>query len=162
MNAFDNKPILVPVDLSDESVQAVDYALKIAVKPEQITILHVGAAFWTSVSAPYIYPVIVPDSEREAERLVRSKFSGDKYHGVKIVVRYGDAGHEICNYAQKISAGVIVMPSHGRTGLSHLLIGSVAERVVRYSPCPVLVLRGIFTDRAKATRNQEIKECSHT
>ena len=53
----------------------------------------------------------------------------------------GDPGHQIAEFAKEAGAGLIVMPSHGRTGLTHLLIGSVAERVVRFAHCPVLVLR---------------------
>ena len=50
-------------------------------------------------------------------------------------------GHEITTFAEENGAGLIVMPSHGRTGLAHIFIGSTAERVVRFSHCPVLVLR---------------------
>ena len=53
----------------------------------------------------------------------------------------GDPGHEITEYAEEIGASLIITPSHGRTGLSRLLIGSVAERVVRLAKCPVMVLK---------------------
>ncbi len=53
----------------------------------------------------------------------------------------GDPGHEIVKLADTLKADLIVMPSHGRTGLAHVLIGSVAERVIRLAHCPVLVLR---------------------
>ena len=56
-------------------------------------------------------------------------------------VQFGDPGHGITDYAEEVGADVIVMPSHGRTGLRRLLIGSVAERVLRLAHCPVLVLR---------------------
>ena len=62
-------------------------------------------------------------------------------HGADGAIRVRSGG--IANYAREQGAALIVMPSHGRTGLSHLLIGSVAERVVRYASCPVLVLRGM-------------------
>jgi nucleotide-binding universal stress UspA family protein len=58
-----------------------------------------------------------------------------------VEVRIGDPGAEIVKVATELKAGLIVMPSHGRTGLKHLLLGSVAERVVRTATCPVLVLR---------------------
>jgi nucleotide-binding universal stress UspA family protein len=61
---------------------------------------------------------------------------------VRFEVLFGDPGHEIAQFAKERGAGMIVMSSHGRTGLAHLLIGSVAERVVRLAQCPVLVLRG--------------------
>ena len=53
----------------------------------------------------------------------------------------GDAGSEIVSYADRVSAELIVIPSHGRSGIKHLLMGSVAERVVRHAHCPVLVLK---------------------
>ncbi len=55
--------------------------------------------------------------------------------------RYGNPVHEICRYARIHSIDLLVLGTHGRTGLSQLLIGSVAERVVRISPCPVLTVR---------------------
>lgn len=55
--------------------------------------------------------------------------------------RYGDPAREICRYARTHSIDLLVLGTHGRTGLSQLLIGSVAERVVRVSPCPVLTVR---------------------
>jgi nucleotide-binding universal stress UspA family protein len=56
-------------------------------------------------------------------------------------VRIGDPGHEIADCAAEIGADLVVISSHGRKGVKRLLIGSVAERVVRLSHCPVLVLR---------------------
>jgi nucleotide-binding universal stress UspA family protein len=56
-------------------------------------------------------------------------------------VRFGDPGREIAAHAEELHAELIVMPSHGRTGLSRLFIGSVAERVVRLAHCPVLILK---------------------
>jgi nucleotide-binding universal stress UspA family protein len=58
------------------------------------------------------------------------------------VVGGGPAFDEICRVAQKIPADLIVMPTHGRTGLKHVFLGSTAERIVQHSPCPVLVTRG--------------------
>lgn len=60
---------------------------------------------------------------------------------VQRVVRYGHPVEEICRYANKNSVDLIVMGSHGRTGLPKVLLGSVTERVLGLSPCPVLVLR---------------------
>ena len=58
-----------------------------------------------------------------------------------MAVRFGDPASEIVDFASGIAADIIVLPSHGRTGLTHLLIGSVAERVIRLAKCPVLVLK---------------------
>jgi hypothetical protein len=58
MNAFANKPIIVPVDLSKESDRALDCDMELAEIPEQITVLHVGASFRDAIDLPYIYPII--------------------------------------------------------------------------------------------------------
>ncbi len=60
---------------------------------------------------------------------------------MNVEILIGDPGHEIANYAEELDAGLVVVASHGQTGLRHLLLGSVAERVVRLAKCPVLVLK---------------------
>ena len=75
------------------------------------------------------------------KKALKDKLADPKFDGVHIAITFGDAGQEVAEFAQSVKAGLIVMPSHGRTGLKHLLIGSVAERVVRLAHCPVLVLR---------------------
>jgi len=64
------------------------------------------------------------------------------YGELQMAIATGDPSTEIVKYARSRRAELIVMPSHGRKGINHFLKGSVAERVVRLSPCPVLVLRG--------------------
>ena len=115
---------------------------------EQVVALHVGLPY-IAVESPYMFLIDEEGRKKQLEEAVRERFVKDKYRNVRIEVRYGDPGHEIADFAREIGAGLIVMPSHGRTALSHLLIGSVAERVVRYAPCPVLVLRGIKAAKAK-------------
>lgn len=140
MKRFADKPIVAPVDFTDESDHSVDLALDIAGSPEFVTVLHVApplVAFEPAIVA------IISDEERREQILAaaRSRFSDAKYRGIHFDTRFGDPAHEIADAAQEKSAGLIVMPSHGRTGLAHLLMGSVAERVVRLAHCPVLVLR---------------------
>jgi len=77
-----------------------------------------------------------------AREAIVAKLPDPKYAEVKIDVQVGDAGHRIAEMAAKLKADLIVMPSHGRSGIQRLLIGSVAERVLRLAHCPVLVLRG--------------------
>jgi nucleotide-binding universal stress UspA family protein len=82
------------------------------------------------------------ESRKEhAVSALRQRLSDKKYAATPIEILFGDPGHEITDYAERVEADLIVMPSHGRTGLSRLLIGSVAERVIRLAHCPVLVLR---------------------
>ena len=142
MNPFSHKPIVVPVDLSEASHFALDFARQLTAGPSNITAIHVGLPIM-AVDPPYMF--LIDDATRRAELEVSVHKHYEPYEsqGFRMVVRYGDPGDEITKYAHDIGAGLIVMPSHGRTGLSHLLIGSVAERVVRHARCPVLVLRGM-------------------
>jgi nucleotide-binding universal stress UspA family protein len=78
---------------------------------------------------------------RHAKEAIAKELSDEKYQGVNLVVKIGDPGHVVADFARDLFSELIVMPSHGRTGLAHILIGSVTERVVRMAHCPVLVLR---------------------
>lgn len=141
MDIFADKSILVPVDLSDASDRAVDYALDMAATPQQVTVLHVALPY-VAIEPTYMYLVDEELRRRKLEEEVRARFDAEKYANVRVEIRFGDPGDTIALYAKEHGVNLIVMPSHGRTGLAHLLIGSVAERVVRYATCPVLVLRG--------------------
>lgn len=143
MITFSAKKIVVPVDLSEQADLALDFALKLADRPEQIHVLHVGVSFGAAVDPPFIYPIVEKRLESPYEKSFRERYDHPKYHGVVLAMKYGEAGHEIAEYAKAIGAGLILMPSHGRSGLSRIVLGSVAERVVRLAPCPVLVLRGL-------------------
>jgi universal stress protein A len=81
--------------------------------------------------------------KRVVERFDTLAAEDDVWQRLKVVhaVRYGHPVDQICRYAQKMRIDLLVLGSHGRTGVSHFLVGSVAERVVRASPCPVLVTR---------------------
>ncbi len=140
-NWFAGKKLLVPVDFSDESVKAVDDALDMADSAEMVHVVHVAPDL--DVTTPgVVWESISEDVQRENIEGSFSKTFGDaKYNGITYHVAFGDAGHGIVEHAQEIGADAIVMPSHGRTGFRRLLIGSVAERVLRLAHLPVLVLR---------------------
>jgi nucleotide-binding universal stress UspA family protein len=75
------------------------------------------------------------------EKHLRKRLADDKYAHLIIHATVGDPGHEITSLANREGADLIVMPSHGYGFIKHMLLGSVAERVVRLAKCPVLVLR---------------------
>ena len=79
------------------------------------------------------------DYQAEVEKYQRLATEGQDSVSTDVVI--GDPGHEITTLAERAGADLIVLNSHGRTGLKRLLIGSVAERVIRLAHCPVLVLR---------------------
>lgn len=142
MNPFAHKTIVVPVDLSQASNYALHFARTLTAGPSNIKAIHVGTPF-AAIDPPYMY--LADESTRQAElqSAVREFYAPFASQGCLFAVRYGDPADQITTYAKEVGASLIVMPSHGRTGLAHLLIGSVAERVVRHAQCPVLVLRGI-------------------
>jgi nucleotide-binding universal stress UspA family protein len=141
MNSFAGKPIVVPIDFSDEAARALDEALKISDSPTLVSTIHVAPPL-NALEPAFAYHV-VDDADRRGnlETAFARRHSVARSRGVDFQVRFGDPGQEIADFAKQVGAGLIVMPSHGRTGMAHLLIGSVAERVVRLAPCPVLVLR---------------------
>ena len=141
MTYFPKSNVIVPVDFSPESLQAVDVGLQLVDRPEHVHVVHVMIDI-TPLEAGEVWGVIDPQARvGQIEKLLKEKLTGDKYKGVQIAVLLGEAAHGIANYAQEKKADLIVIPSHGRTGITRLLIASVAERVVRLAHCPVLVLR---------------------
>jgi nucleotide-binding universal stress UspA family protein len=141
MSWLPKQKIVVPVDFSDQSVAAVDASLSLVEKPSALYIIHVLPVL-TDYEAGVLFNTVDDQSRIEhTERALRERLSAAKYAGFHPQVAFGDPGHEIANYAEQIGADLIVLPSHGRTGWTRLLIGSVAERVVRLAHCPVLVLK---------------------
>lgn len=144
MVAFEASRVLVPTDFSEQSVAAVDLALSMVARPEQVTVLHVApSSSYFVVGDPALdWQTVNEDTRVEhLQKMMGSRFNDKKYLDVQFEVVFGAPAEEIANYAEKDQAELIVLPSHGRTGLARLMIGSVAERVVRLAHCPVLVLR---------------------
>jgi nucleotide-binding universal stress UspA family protein len=136
--------MLVPTDFSDQSCEAVELALTMVAHPEQLTVLHVAPPLNSfAVGDPGMTWEIVSDEQRaeQLRQVLRNRFSDGKYDDVKFEVAFGAPADEIAKFAERDQSELIVLPSHGRTGLARLMIGSVAERVVRLAHCPVLVLR---------------------
>jgi nucleotide-binding universal stress UspA family protein len=141
MSWLPKSSVVVPIDFSDESVEAVDTALEMVEGASHIHVIHVLPVLGAT-EVGLGWEVVDDDTMRgRAEKAIRERLAERKYEGFKIAIAFGDPGSEIAAFAESIKADLIVIPSHGRTGLRHLLIGSVAERVCRLAHCPVLVLR---------------------
>jgi len=136
------KCVVVPIDFSEHSLTAITTALELVARPADVHVLHVLMA---SVDRDLLTEwAPLPDDETwdAAGRKHLAEFL--KTHGIADVVEevcLGDPGFAITDYAQRQQAELIVIPSHGYQGMKRLLLGSVADRVIRYSHCPVLVLR---------------------
>jgi nucleotide-binding universal stress UspA family protein len=142
--------IVVPVDFSEMSIQAIRTASGLARRfNASIHLAHVRQFDYASgFSAPA--PPMVPFSfmtyeQNEETKIVTELNALAREYGVSSgichVLGGAPAFDEICRVAEKIPADLIVMPTHGRTGLKHVFLGSTAERIVQHSPCPVLVTR---------------------
>jgi nucleotide-binding universal stress UspA family protein len=135
------KCVVVPFDFSEQSDQSLQSAQEFV---ESLAGLHVVYVLPTiELAEPgVIWETIDDDARRgHAEVAFRERFAQTPFAKVDFQVRFGDPGREIGAFAEQLQAELIVMPSHGRTGLSRLFIGSVAERVVRLAHCPVLILK---------------------
>lgn len=143
MVALHPKRVLVPTDFSDESTKAVDDALALVENPEQVTVLHVAPRAIATEAELYADWTVASDQSRadHLRSVLRKKLPDKKYDGIKFEVLFGTPATEIAKFAEEEGVDLIVLPSHGRTGMARLMIGSVAERVVRMAHCPVLVLR---------------------
>ncbi len=141
MSWFPKQKVVVPIDFSDESIAAVNTALELVTQPDHLHVVHVLETL--SAMEPGMVWASIDDETRENKirKMMSERFDDPKYEGLQMEVLVGDPGHEIAGHAKNLNAELIVMPSHGRRGISHLLIGSVAERVIRLAHCPVLILR---------------------
>jgi nucleotide-binding universal stress UspA family protein len=140
--------ILVPTDFSEPSEKAVRYAkaLAQAFGGATLHLLHVvETAFvhgWTSEGYVGALPELRERLEREArDALAKCATDAELPAGVRLVTRVGHPVAEILRYARQEAVDLVVMGTHGRSGIGHLLMGSVAERVVRAASCPVLTVR---------------------
>jgi len=143
--------ILAPTDFSDDSKLALTYAVTLAQKfSSEIILVHVDqplAPVMVSELNPGLDVSTMNRIAEEGRLLALKELDGATAHlresGVKArgLMRVGAPFLEIIHAAQSESADLIVMGTHGRTGLAHVLMGSVAERVVNKAPCPVLTVR---------------------
>lgn len=142
------KTILVPCDFSAHAEHAFKWALGMAEHWGAKIILFHAAPVAPRVSYPDAMflldlPKLEADLMADVEKRLREFVPKKGTSAVPVETRavLGDPFWEICQAAEREHADLIVMGSHGRTGLAHVLLGSVAERVVRHAPCPVLVAR---------------------
>jgi universal stress protein A len=142
------RSILVPTDFSEHSQTAVRYACALAERlGAGLHLLHVLSDIMPVGPDPMLAPVMPPEYFRETEAASMEALgrlldpSWGKPASVESSVRWGSAVDVIVDHATTHPTDLIVISTHGRTGLSHVLLGSVAERIVREAPCPVLTIR---------------------
>jgi nucleotide-binding universal stress UspA family protein len=141
------KHILVPVDFSEPGQRALVYAKEIAAfYGARLQLLHVieeaiHPAFYMANGASVFafQPELKSRAEAEMKKLLKATKGPEVAAALHVVE--GRAAIDIVNFAEKNQTDLVVIATHGRTGIEHMLLGSVTEKVVRRAPCPVFTVR---------------------
>lgn len=144
------KKILVPTDFSESATSAYAYAREFASHfKARICLIHVYEPIVFYSEAPIGMPDLVDieknihaTSDQSLDRIIDQYFEEEKTEQrIEKVLIQGKPFLEIIRYAKEEPADMIIMATHGRSALEHILLGSVTEKVVRKAPCPVLTIR---------------------
>ena len=140
--------IVLPIDFSEQSQASLPWARRMAA----VTGAELHCIY--SVEAPHIYSALdmapavpLPTAEELAEtaetqlqNFIAQHLSGEDIKTVSVILT-GNPSEQIIAYANEVNAAMIIMSTHGYSGLSHVLLGSTTEDVLRHASCPVLVVR---------------------
>jgi nucleotide-binding universal stress UspA family protein len=136
----------VPVDFSGCSRGGLRYAIDFANEfGARIILLHatyLGYIYSSEGTALYDIPALQKTARKNADRKMRQLVRSVNFGGVKFETAFTDGSPvlDICTFAKDHNVDLIITSTHGLTGLQHILIGSIAEHVVRHAPCSVLVV----------------------
>jgi len=150
------RKVLCPIDFSEHSLTALDVALKVVQQNDaalyllNVAPMPAGAAGFQPVPMDP-YPYVEKDRREQLEKLAQERIPATVRY--EMLVTSGDPAERVLETARGLDADLIVMGTHGRKGLGHLVLGSVAERVVRESPIPVLTVHSTARVR-KAARDR--------
>ena len=152
------KRILVPIDLSANSLAGLDYAVELAkTLRAELDVLYVVEPLYYAMSefaAPAVGELLEEQRRSSRAELTRIEQRYARKVPLRVLQQVGTAHQTVVDTAKRLKADLIVMATHGRTGVSHLLLGSVAERVVRAAGCPVLTVRPPRTSRRQPARKR--------
>ena len=136
---------LIPTDGSDYSMRAAEYGISIAkMLDAQIMVVYViDAVVLDQISKVAERENVERELKQNGQRYINYVLDLAQKEGVKdgSLIAKGNPFEQIVHLAKELNMGLIVMGTYGRRGAERILIGSVAERVIEYSPCPVLVVR---------------------
>jgi universal stress protein A len=147
------RKILCPIDFSQHSLAALDVALKMVQQNDatlyllNVAPMPAGAAGFQPVPLDP-YPYVEKDRREQLQKLAQKRIPATVR--CETLVTSGDPAEQVLDTARGVNADLIVMGTHGRKGLGHLVLGSVAERVVRESPIPVLTAHSTPRVRKRA------------
>jgi len=141
MSWLPRKTVVIPIDFSDDSFAALDTALELVDNPQHLRIIHVLPILIPNDPGVIWEMVDDPGRADHAAEALRKQLAAQDIENIPIEIRFGEPGHQIAAFAEEQHAELIVVSSRGQSKLSRLLLGSVAEKVVRLAHCPVLVLK---------------------
>jgi nucleotide-binding universal stress UspA family protein len=159
------KRVLVPVDFSGDSLNALAYA-RALVKPfkAEVVLVHVIEPIYYAAPAdmymtsPNLASIIDEQQRMAAQQLKHIATALEKKgHRVRTVLRTGSPAQVIIDSARRTGADLIVMATHGRTGLAHVFMGSVAEKVVRTAACAVLTVRSALVQKRRPRKKAALR-----
>lgn len=143
--------IVVTSDLSDNSIQGLQRAAELATSADKLHIIHVVSSSELLLGREYglgleVSKQALKEIHAAADQKLASQWKAacpKDYTGPqpRLLTINGSPAPAICEFAESVKADLIVIGTHGRTGIAHALIGSVAENVVRHAPCAVLTVR---------------------
>ncbi|HXV79222.1 MAG TPA: universal stress protein [Candidatus Binatia bacterium] len=139
------KRYLVPVDFSKSSDAALSYGGRLLKENKQASLILVHVITESAAKVPfYMREKYYEELKEEARKKIRRLLNKKHLRALKsrvVIVTSSDPARAIANQAKKSKASMIIMGSRGRTGLKRLVLGSVAERTLRYASCPVLIVK---------------------
>jgi nucleotide-binding universal stress UspA family protein len=149
--------ILHPTDFSPQSEHAFKLACSLARDHKaRLVVLYVAPI--PVVAYGEMVTVLAESSERDRGRAALDRVQAPEGVVMETRLEEGEAAGEILRVVKEIAAGLIVMGTHGRTGLGRLLMGSVAEEVLRRAPCPVLTVKAPFPAESEVPFAEEVEE----
>ena len=150
--------LLVPVDFSDPSLRALDHAAGLAAEwGASLTIVHVVASDdgWFGIGREEFRDLDKSLQEQAADELRRVATTLPNRTNPRLQVRIGRPAEEIAAAATETKADLIILSTHGRTGLDRYFVGSVAEHLVRLTPCPVYLMP-LLNQSPKSDRSRPV------
>ncbi len=136
------KKVLCPIDFDRNSIAALDVARDLAIDPQAtLYVLHVVRLVLSGLPKRFHpYPMTEQEAGSRLDDIARDHLEGKVRY--ELLTRIDDPASAILRAVEELGVDSVVMATHGRTGLEHFRLGSVAQKVVRESPRPVLTIRG--------------------
>lgn len=147
---FPVNKILCPIDFSEHSMEALDNAIELAQQlSSKLILTHVISPIPVvpTPSHPSEFNItsyremLKESSEKNMDSIIEDKVPRDL--DFEKIIRSGDPAQEIDGVAKEQDVDLMVISTHGRSGLQHLIFGSVAEKIIRHSSCPVLTIKSL-------------------